>query len=174
MTMQVKGLGETLRDLGKVEPELRKELNRRIRTVVKPVLDQINNDIPKQAPLSGMEHNGRTGWANRRNAVLKIDARRPRRNVNAVSTSKQVSLVKIITRGAPVAIADMAGRAGGSRSRRDPKYQRPNFATALPGDASRYMWKDADAKLRVIEAEMRPVVEDVVRQANRELMKVRL
>jgi len=174
MTMQVKGLGETLRDLGKVEPDLRKKLNRQIRDVVKPVLDEINNEIPKQAPLSGMEHSGRTGWAKRKNVVLKIDARRPRRNVNAVSSSKQVSLVKIITKGAPVAIADMAGKAGGTKSRREAKYQRPNFAGALPGEASRYMWKDADRKLRMIEDQMRPVIADVVRQANRELMKVRL
>ena len=174
MTIEMKGLGETLRDLSKIEPDLRRTLNREIRTVIKPLVEDINSRIPKTAPLSGMNHNGRTGWNNRKTAVIKIDARRPRRNVNATSTTKPVSVVRIITRGAPVAIADMAGKAGGTKSRREPKYQRPNFADAIPGDASRYMWFQIENKLGPVIAEMEKVVADVVRQANRELMKVRL
>lgn len=177
MTAQVKGLGETLRDLGKVEPELRRTLNREIRNVLKPLVTDINARIPAAPPLSGMAHNGRTGWANRKTSVIKIDARRPRRNVNAVSTATPINIVRIITRGAPVAIVDMAGKAGGSSSRREQKYQRPNFARELNaqlGDASRFMWRDIDTKLGPVIAEMEKVVADVVQQANRELMKVRL
>ena len=177
MTAQVKGLGETLRDLGKVEPDLRRTLNREIRNVLKPLVTDINARIPATPPLSGMAHNGRTGWANRKTSVIKIDARRPRRNINAVSTSTPINIVRIITRGAPVAIVDMAGKAGGSSSRREQKYQRPNFALALNaqlGDASRFMWRDIDTKLGPVITEMEKVVADVVQQANRELMKVRL
>lgn len=177
MTAQVKGLGETLRDLGKVEPELRRTLNREIRNVLKPLVTDINARIPATPPLSGMAHNGRTGWANRKTSVIKIDARRPRRNINAVSTATPINIVRIITRGAPVAIVDMAGKAGGSSSRREQKYQRPNFARELNaqlGDASRFMWRDIDNRLGPVIAEMEKVVADVVQQANRELMKVRL
>jgi len=177
MTIEMKGLGETLRDLGKIEPELRKELNREIRNVLKPLVTDINNRIPPSPPLSGMEHQGRTGWGNRKTSVIKIDARRPRRNVNATSTSKPVNVVRIITRGAPVAIVDMAGKAGGTKSRREPKYRRPNFAEELNarlGDASRFMWRDIETNLGPTIAEMEKVVAEVVRQANRELMKVRL
>lgn len=177
MSAQVKGLGETLRDLGKVEPELRRTLNREIRNVIKPLVTDINARIPSTPPLSGMAHNGRTGWANRKTSVIKIDARRPRRNVNATSTATPVNVVRIVTRGAPVAIVDMAGKAGGSSSRRDVKYQRPNFASALNaqlGTASRFMWRDIETSLGPTIAEMEKVVDDVVRQANRQLMKVRL
>lgn len=177
MSAQVKGLGETLRDLGKVEPELRRTLNREIRNVLKPLVTDINARIPSTPPLSGMAHNGRTGWANRKTSVIKIDARRPRRNVNATSTATPVNVVRIVTRGAPVAIVDMAGKAGGSSSRRDVKYQRPNFASALNaqlGTASRFMWRDIETSLGPTIAEMEKVVDDVVRQANRQLIRVRL
>lgn len=177
MTAQVKGLGETLRDLGKVEPELRRTLTKEIRNVLKPLVTDINARIPAEAPLSGMEHNGRTGWANRKTSVIKVDARRPRRNINAVSTSTPINVVRIITRSAPVAIVDMAGKAGGTKSKREQKYRRPNFALELNarlGDASRFMWRDIDTKLGPVITEMEKVVADVVQQANRELMKVRL
>lgn len=177
MSAQVKGLGETLRDLGKVEPELRRTLNREIRNVLKPLVTDINARIPSTPPLSGMAHNGRTGWANRKTSIIKIDARRPRRNLNATSTATPVNVVRIVTRGAPVAIVDMAGKAGGSSSRREQKYQRPNFSSALNsqlGTASRFMWRDIETSLGPTIAEMEKVVDDVVRQANRQLMKVRL
>lgn len=177
MSVQVKGLGETLRDLGKVEPDLRRTLNREIRNVLKPLVTDINARIPSTPPLSGMAHNGRTGWSNRKTSVIKIDARKPRRNLNATSTGKPVNVVRIITRGAPVAIVDMAGKAGGAKSRREQKYRRPNFASDLNaalGEASRFMWRDIDNRLGPVITEMEKVVAEVVQQANRELMRVRL
>ena len=39
MTIQVQGLKETLRDLQKLEPETRKQINKDIRRTVKPVAD---------------------------------------------------------------------------------------------------------------------------------------
>jgi hypothetical protein len=97
--------------------------------------------------------------------------------VNATSTTKPVNIVRIITRSAPVAIVDMAGKAGGTKSKREAKYQRPKFASELSnrlGDASRFMWRDIETNLGPTIAEMEKVVAEVVRQANRELMKVRL
>ena len=61
MTIQVKGVGETLRELGKINPDLKRELNKDIRNILKPLLKEINQSIPAAPPLSGMAHNGRTG-----------------------------------------------------------------------------------------------------------------
>jgi hypothetical protein len=94
--------------------------------------------------------------------------------LNATTTSVPVNIVRITTKGAPVAIADMAGKAGGTTSRREPKYQRPNFGRALPGDPSRYMWKNAEKTIGSVEREMNDTIKRVVRDANNELMKVRL
>jgi hypothetical protein len=174
MNIQMKGVAETMRDLGKINPSLKRELNKDIRNVLKPMLSEINQSIPSSPPLSGMAHNGRTGWPNRKNALIKIDTRKPRRNLNATTTSVPVNIVRITTKGAPVAIADMAGKSGGTVSRREPKYQRPNFGQALPGDPSRYMWKNAEKMIGSVEREMNDTIKRVVRDANNELMKVRL
>jgi hypothetical protein len=173
MTIQVKGVAETMRELGKINPSLKKELNKDIRAILKPMLAEINQSIPKSPPLSGMTHNGRTGWGNRKNAQIKIDTRKPRRGLNDSPNVVPVNIVRIQTKGAPVAIADMAGKAGGTTSRREPKYQRPNFGRSLPGDPSRYMWKNAEKTIGSVEREMSDTIDRVVREANAELAKVR-
>jgi hypothetical protein len=174
MTIQVQGVAETLRDLNKIDPALRKELNKDIRSILKPMLTEINRSIPSSPPLSGMAHNGRTGWHNRKNAVIKVDSRKPRRGLNSVGTKVSVNIVRIVTKGAPVAIADMAGKSGGTKSRREAKYQRPNFGDSLPGDPSRYMWANAEKTISEVERQMNETIKVVVFRANQELSKVRL
>jgi hypothetical protein len=173
MTIQVKGVAETLRELGKINPSLKKELNKDIRNILKPLLSEINQSIPTSPPLSGMAHNGRTGWGNRKNSVIKIDTRKPRRNLNEPRMSVPVNIVRITTKGAPVAIVDMAGKAGGRVSKREAKYQRPNFANALSGNPSRFMWAKAADSLSMIEREMNDTIERVVRDANQEMARIR-
>jgi hypothetical protein len=173
MTIQVKGVGETLRELGKINPSLKKELNKDIRNILKPLLAEINQSIPSSPPLSGMAHNGRTGWSNRKNSVIKIDSRKPRRNLNEPRMSVPVNIVRITTKGAPVAIVDMAGKAGGRVSKRETKYQRPNFANALAGNPSRFMWAKAADSLSMIEREMNDTIKRVVRDANQEMARIR-
>jgi hypothetical protein len=82
-----------------------------------------------------------------------------------------VNIVRITTKGAPVAIVDMAGKGGGRVSRREAKYQRPTFANSLPGDPSRFMWKNAEQTLANVEREMNDTIQRVVREANIELAK---
>ena len=53
MSIEVTGLKETLRDLNKLDPALRREIGKDIRNVVKPVADTINSRLPGGAPLSG-------------------------------------------------------------------------------------------------------------------------
>jgi hypothetical protein len=173
MTIQVKGVAETLRELGKINPSLKKELNKDIRAILKPLLSEINQSIPTSPPLSGMAHNGRTGWGNRKNSVIKIDTRKPRRNLNEPRMSVPVNIVRITTKGAPVAIVDMAGKAGGRVSKREPKYQRPNFANALADNPSRFMWAKAADSLSMIEREMNDTIKRVVRDANQEMARIR-
>jgi hypothetical protein len=173
MKIQVKGVAETMRELGKINPALKRELNKDIRKVLKPMLTEITQSIPTLAPLPGMIHNGRTGWPNRKNPLIKIDARKPRRNLNEPRMSVPVNIVRITTKGAPVAIVDMAGKADGTKSRREAKYKRPNFARALPGDPSRYMWRNAEKTLASVQREMNDTIERVVREANREMARIR-
>ena len=176
MTVEMKGFAETMRDLGKIEPAMKRQVFKDIRGIVKPVVDIINARIPSAPPIRGMDHNGRTGWRNIKKVAVKIDTRAPRRPVGqSVQGAKTMSVVRIITKGAPVAIVDMAGKAGGRKSRRVDKFQRPNFASSLDtiGSPSRFMWKDIDRSISEIESQLRKTVDDAVYAANKELMKVR-
>ena len=171
MSIEVRGLKEALRDLQKLEPELRKEINKDIRNTVKPLVTNINNRIPGAPPLSGMAHNGRTGWARKKPVAIKIDARAPRNRPNRPFQSI-VSVVRVGTKDAPTAIVDMAGKAGGGSSRRAPQYRRPNFARALSsrlGQPSRFMWRDIENDLQLVQRELEPIVDRVERALDRDL-----
>jgi hypothetical protein len=177
MSIEVKGLQESLRELRRLDPELRKEIGRDIQRLVKPVAAEINASIPVSPPLSGMAHSGRTGWTNRRTVSVRTDTRRPRRSMTEPPGTSTVAVVKIVTRGAPVAITDMAGRAGGSQSRRDARYQRPGFASALTAaigrPASRYVWADLSSKTASLEDELRRIVRRVEDEATKAQMKIK-
>jgi len=175
--IEVRGLQESLRELRRLEPEIRKEIGRDIQRLVRPVAQEINRSIPAEAPLSGMNHAGRTGWSNRRNVAVRTDTRRPRRMLTEPPGTSTVAVIKISTKGAPVAITDMAGRAGGSSSRRSFEYQRPNFAPALTSalgrPASRFMWADLETKTADLEAGLRDIVARVEDETTRALMRIR-
>lgn len=174
MSIQVKGLQESLRVLGKVEPELKRQFAKDVQRIVRPLKTEIDSRIPRQAPLSGWDHNGAKGW-NPKKVSVRTDTRLPRRRPGSVGTST-LNVIKITTKGSSVAIADMAGKANGASSRRSPKYQRPNFArvlTARLGEPSRFMWRDVEDSIRLITDELEPLVKQVQQAANQELMRIR-
>ena len=171
MKAQVVGLKETLRDLNKLDKELSKEIRKDIRRTVQPLADKINQAIPGGAPLSGMNHRGRTGWDNRKKVAVKLDTRKPRRYIDRPGRTV-TNVVRVTTKDAPTAIVDMAGRAGGRQSRAPQSRQRPNFSSALTsrlGPPSRFMWREAEDALPEIERETMAIVRRVETIMNREL-----
>ena len=171
MKAQVVGLKETLRDLNKLDKELSKEIRKDIRKVVQPLADAITASVPAQAPLSGMAHSGRTGWQNRKKVAVKLDTRRPRRQLDRPGRTI-TNVVRVTTKDAPTAITDMAGKAGGGASRAPQSRRRPNFSWALTarlGPPSRFMWATADDKIQDVQREMDPIIKRVERIMNKDL-----
>jgi len=60
MTASVQGVRETLQLLDGVQPGSIKELRKEIKTILEPTLSAIKANVPASAPLSGMNHYGRT------------------------------------------------------------------------------------------------------------------
>jgi hypothetical protein len=171
MKAQVVGLKETLRDLNKLDKELSKEIRKDIRKVVQPLADAITASVPAGAPLSGMKHSGRTGWQNRKKVAVKLDTRKPRRYIDRPGRTI-TNVVRVTTKDAPTAIADMAGKAGGSASRAPASRQRPNFSRALTtrlGAPSRFMWRTAEDRLEDVQQDMMPIIRRVEQIMNRNL-----
>jgi hypothetical protein len=96
-----------------------------------------------------------------------LNTRKPRKG-SVTAGAEQIAVVRVVTKGAPVAITDMAGKAGGTKSRREPKYRRPNFASALRGTPSRYMWKDVDQMVAETERALMPIIDQFMKDAKRE------
>ena len=149
----VVGIPETIKVLRSIDKQIVNDARKDLRTGVMPVVNAIKANIPSEAPLRGMVHNGRTGW-NPAGIGVKTKTDFSKRAVKNES-----SLVSIIVGGkgrsssgaAAFQIADMAG-----------KKKRGNTASGramisklnAQRQASRYAWP---AALREI-----PFIEDVV------------
>lgn len=114
-----------------VEPELLKSIRAEIRTIAKPIDDQIKRNIPAKPPMSGMGavvfnkktgnyaiNEGRLRWDGaglRASKAVKPNATSINTSMKATGRSLTTSLAKIVVRSPAVSMADMAGRANQSR-----------------------------------------------------------
>lgn len=104
--IRIEGVKETLQLLDAVQPGSIRALRKDIRRIAEPAVTAIKANLPKTAPLSGMNHYGRTRFAG---AVVKanLDLRAHR-----LSNSHSLVRIEVISPGDAVGleIADMAGR----------------------------------------------------------------
>jgi hypothetical protein len=164
------GLQDALKKMQKINPAMRRTLLKDTKVAAQPLVDAINGRIPTTPPMRGMAHNGRTGWSNVKKVQISLNTRKPRKG-SITAGAEQIAVVRVVTKGAPVAITDMAGKAGGTKSRRESKYQRPNFASRLDriGTPSRYMWKDIESMAGDAERALQPIIQQFMIDAQREL-----
>ena len=164
------GLQDAMKKMQKLNPAMRRTLLKDTKAAAKPLVDAINARVPQSPPLSGMAHRGRTGWAGVKKVQISLNTRKPKTG-SITAGAEQIAVVRVVTKGAPVAITDMAGKAGGTKSRREPKYRRPNFASALDsriGTPSRYMWKDVESMAADAERALQPIIQQFMLDAERE------
>lgn len=160
---QVYGVRDTMRDLRRLEPEIYKQTMREIKQAAKPLQVAAQANIPTDPPLSGMGHQGRTGWS-KKNARVSINTGgRSRKKAGGY----EWTLIKVRLNGASGGIFDMAGRASAGST---PQGQ--NLVAVLTsrfGGASRAMWPAAQAKLDTVQGEVIDAVRKASLYLNREL-----
>jgi hypothetical protein len=105
-TIRVQGVKETLQLLDAVQPGAIKELRKDIIRIAQPAVSAIKSNLPTTAPLSGMNHYGRTRFAG-----AKVNAQLLLRGWANKETVPLVRL-QVVSPGDAVGleIADMAGR----------------------------------------------------------------
>lgn len=167
-SVTITGVKETLRELNKIEPELRKEIIKDFRQVVKPVINEIKRMLPTQAPLSGFNRS----WTQGSNQKTPWDGATVAKSVTSkVDTRKRgnaLAVMKIIMKSPAGAIADMAGKKGGDTR------QGQIMIAALErrfGRASRFMWPSYIDKAQEIESGIEQLVEKVTDATNRRLVR---
>ena len=174
--MEVKGLKEALRTINSIDPKLRRAYGKEIRTLGKVVVDAITPLVPSSAPTRGMDGQWRTGWKNgqTKNVVVKTNTRKARkRNIALGAQFETIGVITVGTKGAALAIVDMAGKGANQSRNRNALKARPNFAGALTSSLgrgpSRMVWAGGEKAIPDFQKALEPVIREVMRQANGEL-----
>ena len=51
-----------VKELKEIDPALGRQLGKDLKSELRPFAQSIQNEMPTESPLSGLVHNGRTGW----------------------------------------------------------------------------------------------------------------
>lgn len=169
--IEVNGLGDKLRAIGKIDKALRKQLTRDFTDAAQPMLNKALSGVPSRPPLSGWANNwkGKPLWTPKdsKAIALKVDTRRPRRRPGMSVSQTEVAVLKFQTKSRGTAIFDMAGKGdtGNVKGRQmieaiEGRYQK----------ASRVMWSSAESTIKRVTENLKPVVAKVEAEYTR-LMK---
>lgn len=137
-TIDVSKLREFNRKLQQIDPELRKQVGKDIKSAMQPQISAMKSRIPQQPPLSGMAgHGGRTAW----------------RGVNVSGRAAPgggrgaIALIEVFGRGqgrAIVKMADLAGTRGsyirGERGRKFVQNLERRYPLSASGRGGRFGW----------------------------------
>lgn len=67
--VEVRGINEALKDMKRLDADAIKALRNNMKTAILPIAQKLAAQVPTEAPLSGMRHNGRTRWTGARARV---------------------------------------------------------------------------------------------------------
>lgn len=172
------GLKEALRTIQSIDPKLRRAYGKQIRELGKVVVDAITPLVPSSSPMSGMDNNARTGWqgGQTKNVVVKTNTRKARkRNIALGAQYETIGTITVGTKGAALAITDIAGKGPNRTRNRNANKARPNMVgllNARMGQPSRMIWAGGGKAKPDFEKALQPVIKEVIFRANQELMKV--
>lgn len=162
--IQVFGVKEALKELRELDPELRKDLNKRAKEVVKPATDAIKAAYPGKY-LSGMSRS----WVSKGKQKFPYDKTAAAKAVGLkIDTGKKNrGTIVIVQKDPAAAIIDMAGKAGGQ----SPQGARfVDAITAQFGPPSRVMWPTYEKNASAVEQNMVDLVADLMDAVEKRLV----
>jgi len=158
----VEGVREAMKVLAAIEPALKRQAMKDIKTAAEPLRAAIAISIPASAPLSGMDHRGRTGWqaSGARTVGTKYGGKR-------IAGTNSWPLVSILVKGVAGSIYDMAGAGSGGGTPQGSALIAG--LTSQGGIASRAAWPAAESRLMTIQANVANACQKVSDDASRKL-----
>jgi hypothetical protein len=194
ITVGVVGLKESLKELNKIAPTLRRQITKDYIQIMQPVTNTVQKIIPTIPPVSGMSKGWRTksgaemlpasGWnGNKAQKLLK-----PKINTRKVKEfqgqTENVGTFGVVLKGNVNTIFDMAGRKSrgntdvfsrvGSHGRRVGTVGGPQLIAMLQGrygGASRAVWAGYERSKNEVDREMEKLVQRVMDLVNGDLPK---
>lgn len=156
--IEVIGVREVVAQLKDLDPTLRKESIKAMKTAAKPMQDAARALVPASAPLSGMAR----AWKNKlpwtRKAVTGITVRYGGKYSKSTTSWPLISLQQKDPAGS---IFDMAGRATSNPL--------GNALTSRYGAPSRAMWRAAEANITSVQEGVKQAADDAAAQVNRKV-----
>jgi hypothetical protein len=171
LRVDVEGLGATVKELKRFEPELFKQMKKEIITEpgVASVLSSIQSKVPTISPLvgnklgqGGMLHNGRTRYA-----IPKIRIYiRPSVKVGRNGSERSLIGFEAVSPGDAVGfeILDLVGRGVDANSN-----NARGMLKKVKGQASRYVWKGYEARKEGVSAAVLAIVNRYTSKTNAKL-----
>lgn len=171
-TSRVTGVAETVRLLNKVDKEIVKQARKDLRTGAQPVANAIMSNIPTEAPLRGMIHNGRTAWKpSGISAKVKTSfSKKTQRNETSLVSIVVGAKGKNSTGAASFQIADMSGRKARGKTRSGKAMINKLNSIAK---ASRYVYPAAEREMPYVINQVEGTIKELSNSLNTELKKVR-
>lgn len=162
--IEVAGLKEALKELNDIDKKLRRQITKDFKQIMKPVLGDAYAQLPKEAPLSGMERSwkGKSG-----SELMNWQPTLVKRNLKAFTSPKKVrdtglgfkqnlAVFGLRWAGPQATVFDMS-RKGAMAQQLDARYQA----------ASRVIWKAYERRQNAVENEVKELVSRVMRQVGR-------
>jgi hypothetical protein len=159
----VSGVKSAIKELRKIDPELRKQFNKDAKEVVRPVIEAAKANYPATF-LSGMSRAWTQGGkpkfpysqSKAKSGVrLKVDTR-----------GKAVSIINVVQNNPAAVIVDMAGKKGGD-SRRGEVFI-ANL-TEKAGRPSRVMWPAFESNETQVQFAMVQLINSVMERVDKEI-----
>jgi hypothetical protein len=186
-TAKVYGVDQTIATLRLVESSIVTTARKDLKKAAEPLATNIMSWIPDAPPLSGMRHNGRTGWdrGSIKATVRTNFSKRAARNEYSI-VSIWVGGKKGTTGAAGLQIADMAGKRNKTTRGESREYTRRgrkqthalngqgaaliNNLGARYASPSRFVWRGALSQLPKIQSDVLVILEKVSAQINAKLV----
>jgi hypothetical protein len=153
MTVRITGVKETIRELNKIDPEIRKSFNRNVKAIVKPVIDDAQQKYRAEPYPSGTARNWQQGGRQK----FPLDGSKAAQATKAqITTSKKrTSTILIVNKNPGAAIFEFADTGSlGSAFR------------GKNGAPARTLWPATNARLPQVIDNMRELIDKVSVQVN--------
>jgi hypothetical protein len=153
------GVNSTMKEIRAIDKKLAWQTINDIKGAAGPLKEAVKNNFPSAPPLSGMKHNGRTGWPKRNISVTTKYGGKRRRN------RTEWPLVSVRVKSPAGQIVDMANQGHTARGSR--------MVSALGGSASRYVWPAVPGVMPGVVVNVTAAVERASNLINKRLWMVK-
>jgi hypothetical protein len=165
-TPEIEGVKDTIKALRQIDPELRKEFNRKVRAIAAPMTDAMKDEYSDHRFPSGTK---RTWTVNKTDLgdgrkLFPLTAAKAKNGVRVrIDTSyRNRNALYIMQANPAAAIFDMAGK-------KNVNSLGNAFSTKFGKGSSRVMWPVAERKLKDVQDGIKDLVEDTEKVIQKEV-----